>query len=108
MDIRDHVVAAGLTLTSREMAAVADNIWFARCSRQGGNKLPPVAAAVPESNEQLEEAVAALNVQTKRHQPKKKTTKDNKGKDTVCYVHKKYGDQTWKCAAPTTCTWAEN
>ena len=108
MDIRDHVVAAGLNLTSREMAAVADNIWFARCSRQGGNKLPPVAAAVPESNEQLEEAVAALNVQTKRHQPKKKTTKDNKGKDTVCYVHKKYGDQTWKCAAPTTCTWAEN
>ena len=67
-----------------------------------------VAATAPESGEELEEAVAALKVQTKWQQPKKKTAKDSKGKDTVCYVHKKYGDQTWKCAAPSTCRWSEN
>ena len=67
-----------------------------------------MAAAVPESDEQLEEAVAVLNVQAKRHQPKKKPAKDNKAKDKLCYNHKKFGDQAWKCAAPTTCTWAEN
>ena len=30
--IRDHMVTAAFTLTSREMAAVADNLWFARNS----------------------------------------------------------------------------
>ena len=33
-DIRNHVVAAGFNSTSREMAAMADNLWFASNSRQ--------------------------------------------------------------------------
>ena len=30
VNIRNHVVTAGFTLSSREMADVADNLWFAR------------------------------------------------------------------------------
>ena len=37
-DIRNHVVGAGFNKTSREMAAMADDLWFASNSRQGGNK----------------------------------------------------------------------
>ena len=65
-------------------------------------------AAVQEDDEELEEAVAVLSVQSKRPQPKKKAAKGGKGKSTVCFVHKKYGADTWKCADPTTCTWTEN
>ena len=108
LDIRDHVVAGGFSLSSREMAAVADNLWFARNSRQGGHRHHPAAAVVQEDEEELEEAVAALNVQPKRPQPKKKAPKGNKGKGAICYVHKKYGADAWKCADPTTCTWTEN
>ena len=50
-------------------------------------------AAVQEDDNDLEEVVAALSMQPKRPQPKKKATK---GKSTVCFVHKKYGDDTWK------------
>ena len=65
-------------------------------------------AAVQEEDENLEEAVAAISVQPKWPQPKKKAAKGGKGKGTVCYTHKKYGANTWECAEPTTCTWAEN
>ena len=60
VNIRDHVVTTGFTLTSREMAYVADNLWFARNSGQSNNKHHPVAEVVPEDTEELEEAVAAL------------------------------------------------
>ena len=76
--IRDHVVTAVFTLTFREMAVVADNLWFARNSRQRDSKHHPVAAVVQEDVEEIEEAVAALNVQPKRPQPKKKAAKGGK------------------------------
>ena len=103
-DTRNHVVAAGFNNTSRELAAMADNLWFASNSRQGGNKHSQVVAAVQEDDKDLEEAVAALSLQPKRPQPKKKNAK---GKGTACFVHKKYGADTWKCAEPTTCTGME-
>ena len=108
VDIRNHVLAAGFNSTSRKIAAMADNLWFTSNSRQGGNKCSQAVAAVQEDDEDLEEAVAALSVQPKRPQPKKKPTKGGKGKGTVCFVHKKYGADTWKCAEPTICTWTEN
>ena len=40
-----------------------------------------VAAAVPEDNDKLEEAVAALNVQPKRTQSKKKKAKPGKPRE---------------------------
>ena len=67
-----------------------------------------MVAAVQEEDENLEEAVVALSVQPKRPQPKKKAAKGGKGKGTMCFIHKKYGADAWKCAEPTTCTWAEN
>ena len=107
-DIRNHVVAAGLNTTSREMAAMADNLWFAANLSKGGNKRTQAVAAVQQDDEDLEEAVAALSVQPKRTQPRRKAAKGGKGKGTVCFSHKKYGADCWKCAEPTTCTWTEN
>ena len=77
-DILNHVVADGFNSTSREMAAMAFNLWFASNSRQGGNKHHPVVATIPEDVEELEEAVAAPNVQPKCPQPKK-AAKGGKG-----------------------------
>ena len=108
LDIRDHVVAGGFNLSSREMAAVADNLWFARNSPQSDNKHHPVAAAVQEDVEELHEAVAALNVQPKHTQPKKKAAKGSKSQRKLCHSNQKYGDQTWKCADPRSCTWSGN
>ena len=65
-----------------------------------------MAAAVPEDTEELEEAVATLNVQPKHTQPKKKVAKGGKSQGKLCHSHQKYGDQTWKCADPHTCTWS--
>ena len=65
-----------------------------------------MAAAVPDDGEEL--AVAALNVQPKRPQHKKTAAKGGKGQGKLCHVHKKYGDQTWKCADSNTCTWSGN
>ena len=107
-DIPNHVAAAGFNNIASEMANIADALWFTSNSRQGGKKRSQAVAAVQEDDENLEEAVAALSVQPKWSQPKKKAAKGGKGKGTVCVVHKKYGAHTWKCAEPTTCTWTEN
>ena len=69
-----------------------------------GAKSHHVAAAVPDDSEELAEAVAALNVQPKRPQHKKAAAKGGKSQGKLCHVHKKYGDQRWKCANPCTCT----
>ena len=76
---------------------MADDLWFCLNQRHFSNKSHHVAAAVPEDNDELEEAVAVLNMQPKLHQPKKKASKPGK-----------FGDQTWKCASPSTCTWSGN
>ena len=110
-DIRDHVAAKLCTLAARELAEYADTLWHVRNARRSAGKtVMAVAAAAPDSGEELEEVVAALNVQPKRKQPKKKPAKGTKTKGTLCYKHKKFGDQAWQCADPTTCTWegAEN
>ena len=107
-DICNHVAVAGFHNTASKMADIANTLWFASNSRQGSNKRSQAVAAVQEDDKNLEEAVAALSVQPKRPQPKKKAATGGKGKGTVCFVHKKYGANTWKWAEPTTCTWTEN
>ena len=37
-DIRNHVAPAGFNNTASEMEDIADTLWFASNSRQGGNK----------------------------------------------------------------------
>ena len=71
-----------------------------------GAKSHHMAAAVPDNGEELAEA--ALNVQPKHPQHKKPAAKGGKGQGKLCHVHKKYGDQMWKCADPRTCTWSGN
>ena len=90
------MAAAGFNHTATELADIADTHWFASSGRQGSNKCGQAVAAVLEEEENLEEAVPALNVQPKRPKPKKKAARGGKGKGTVCYTHKKYCADTWK------------
>jgi len=110
-DIRDQVATKQCSLAARELAEYADTLWHVRNARRSAGKaVMAVAAAAPDSGEELEEALAALNVQAKRKQPKKKPAKGNKAKGNLCYKHKKFGDQAYQCADSATCSWegAEN
>ena len=98
-ELRGHVLANSMHLDSRELFELADDLWCGLNERHSGAKVHYVAAAVP--GEELAEAV--LNVQ-----PKCPQHKGGKGQGKLCHVHKKYGDQTWKCADPRTCTWSGN
>ena len=86
------------------MATLADNLWFARNQCQYNAKPHSVVAAILQDVEELEEAVAMLNMQPKRTQPKKKVGKSGK----LCHNNKKYRDQAWKCANTICCTWLGN
>ena len=52
--------------------------------------------------------MAKLDVQPKCPQHKKSAPKGVKSQGKLCYAHKKYRNQTWKCADPLTCTWSRN
>lgn len=52
-DIRNHVVTAGFNSTAREMAAMADILWFAANNNRSGNKRSQAVAAVQEDVEDL-------------------------------------------------------
>ena len=97
-----------MSLSSREIASLADDLWFGLNQCHFGAKSHHVAAVVPEDNNNLVEAVAALNVQPKRPMPKKKLAKLGKTAGKLCCSHKKFGDQTWNRADPRTCTWSGN
>ena len=84
------------------MADLADDLWCGMNEHHSSAKSHHVAAVVPEDGNELKEAVAALNVQPKRPQhKKKKAAKPGKPPRKLCCSHKKYRDQTWKCVDPT-------
>ena len=90
------------------MADLADDLWCGMNECHSGAKSQHVLAVVPEDGDELEEAVAVLNMQLKLHQPKKKASKPGKLTGKLCPSHQKFGDQTWKCASPSTCMWSGN
>ena len=46
VEIRNHVATAGFNNTASKMADIADNLWFASNSHQGGNKCSQAVVAV--------------------------------------------------------------
>ena len=89
-EVRSHVLAHGMHLDSREMAVLADNLWCSLNERHSGAKAHHVAAGVPEDGDELEEAVAAFNMQPKRIQlKKKKASSPSKPPGKLCRSHEK-------------------
>ena len=86
--------------TTLELSELTDNLWCGLIKRYSGAKSNHVAAAVPDGGKELAEAVAALNVQPKGPQHKKSAAKGGKSQGKLCHIHKKYGDNTWKCMDP--------
>ena len=100
-EVRSHVLAHGMHLDSREMADLADDHWCSLNEHHSGAKAHHVAAAIPEDSDELEEAVAAFNMQPKRIQlKKKKASSPSKPPGKLCRSHEKYGDQTGSVRTP--------
>ena len=89
------MLACKINLSSREMASLAEDLWFGMNQSHFSAKSHHVAAAVPEDDDELEEAVAALNMQPKQPQPpKKKAAKAGKPPRKLCRSHNKFRDMT--------------
>ena len=106
-EVWGHMMTHWISLSSREMDSLADDLWFALNQCHYSAKSHPVAAAVPEDTDELEEAVATLNVQPKQTKPKKKEAKPGKPAGKLCCSHDRFGEKTWKCDDPGTCPWSE-
>ena len=63
-NVRSHLLV-WISLSSREMTSLADNLWFGLNQCHLGAKSNHVAAVVPDNIDKLEEALAELNVQPK-------------------------------------------
>ncbi len=103
-----------------QLAALADQLWMARNARPAA-----VAAAVQPDDElgELEESVAAINVNKKSNRERKRggKKKQNAGgqhektaaggqqaKRFLCRLHLIHGDKAYSCADTKFCQWAEN
>lgn len=117
-DIRDQVAIHFEAMESRQLAKLADGIWFARNSRTSGKPAAAVMTGGSSStdDEQTELPVAAVQFKKKirgRSGPASKPANKNKNKGgqqggsssqvTVCARHKKFGAEAWKCDDPSNC-----
>ena len=119
-DFRDLVAINVVNFDPLQLAALADQLWMARNARPAA-----VAAAVQPDDElgELEESVAAINVNKKSNRERKRggKKKQNAGgqhektaaggqqaKRFLCRLHLIHGDKAYSCADTKFCQWAEN
>ena len=131
-DIRDLVALQLQRLQSRELAAHADSLWFARnAKRTGGAEVVAAVADSPPTDQQESELVAAIKQLATRgnsggRKNYKKGGKKGGNKRSgvgggssgggggsgdhkyVCFRHSKFGDATFSCEDPHNCTWVGN
>ena len=116
-DMRDHVQAHARRLGPQELAHLADTIWQSRNAAKANVlaslRTGPTPTSANESAEDLEETVAALNI-NKRQQPVKKNFKrpqlrkaEQKGRKSqlVCWKHLQYGKDAYNCADVDNCSY---
>jgi len=128
-DIRDQVAIKMKELPSRELAALADNLWFARNAKRSVR--PTAAAAVtPDPGE---DTVAAIPPANKKKSGGWRGRGGGRGRgghrgggrgggssgnsssggqtgggEWLCFRHSKYGDGAYSCADPKNCGWSGN
>jgi hypothetical protein len=116
-DMRDHVQAHARRLPPQELAHLADTIWQSRNANKA-NMLASLRAVPPptpaeDPAEDLEETVAALNI-NRRQQPAKKPFKrpqarggEQKGRkcQLVCWKHLQFGKEAHSCADVANCSY---
>lgn len=129
-DIADHVAAKAKKLSSRELAAFADNLWLARNARGGQHHVMAAVRKEPagdEGEEDVLEAVAAMRLQ-RQPQKKKRTWKRGGGSqhgggqqngghndggqprkpNWICWRHMNYKDKAFSCDNPGKCSYSGN
>jgi len=117
-DLKDQVAVYFEIENSRELAKIADNFWFARNARRGQTAAVAAAANMESSasgstdNLEDEEVVAAIRGGKKQQKPFQKKpfvrkqqnqTSRSGAQVSVCYRHKKFGGDAWKCDDPSSC-----
>ncbi len=120
-DFRDLVAINVVNFDPMQLAALADQLWMARNARPAA-----VAAAVPLDDDlgELEDSVAAININKKSGKGRKRGGKGRNGsggqggdkaaqggqqsKRYLCRLHHTHGDKAYSCADTKFCQWAEN
>jgi len=115
-DLRDHVGRHVRTMRSRELAALADDLWCTKNAR----KQQPVAS-VTTAVEDLTDSVAAIKFAGgKKAEPAKQRGKNNRGGGGggsqrgkararyICDKHWRFGDDAHFCQDPSNCQYSGN
>lgn len=117
-DIRSFVATQAKVMDSRQLAAYADTLWFAR--NQGKRSGRPVMAVTPATEQAstelaaLETTVAALKIAPPqprrggRSRGGRGRGQPSKVANFVCWRHVQYQDRAHKCEDPARCSWSEN
>jgi len=124
-DIRDLVALQLKRLSSRDLAAHADNLWFARnANKTGGGSAVAAVADTPVDNPVESELVAAVKKLVANNN--KKGSKGGKGGGSgkggarqggggknggdgfICWKHAKFGAAAHYCADQQRCIWSGN
>ena len=100
-DISDHLARKLWTKSCRELAAIAGQLWLARCARRTGLKIV-AAITKDEVEDKLTDMVAALGVKDKKRGKKKKAGFQQLSLK-VCATHAKYKEKAFSCDKPVTC-----
>jgi len=116
-DIRDHVGRHLRTMQSRQLAALADDLW---CTKNARRPQPVAAVTTSAAVEDLVDSVAAIRIGGGRKQDAGRgrgKTKSNtnpgqqRGKAKARYVcdkHWRFGDDAHFCQDPNNCQYAGN
>lgn len=97
-DMRDRVALDVQRAEPRELAALADQLYFVRNAGQ------PVASGVQE---ELVAAMAKTQVGTGRGKQGRKTKKADDDGRKLCWAHRNFGVDAYRCKDKATCEWKE-
>ena len=117
-EISDHLARKLRSKTSRELAALADQLWMARNARRSTYKAVAAVTPLEEDDDELADltnTVAALNTGGKGKYKGKGQAKDKPKQKSptfvdlkICSTHHRYGDKAFRCQDPNTCQWSGN
>ena len=99
-----HVHLAGMELTDlKELAQRADRLWLCHAPQT-------VAAIQVEEDQQEEDSRDVVAAMAAKKRPNFKQGQQAAGKwgKSLCWVHKKFGEDCYRCTGKKNCTWLGN
>ena len=125
-DLRTHVAPHAKTMESRQLAAHADQLWFARNSKRAAKPVAVVADPTLELASKVDELAGVVAALKTAQQPKRGNRRGGGrgsgrgggggrggrggggGGGVICWRHETYKERAYKCEDPGRCTWSGN